>query len=619
MKRTFTALAFLAFVLVSQPVLAQEKPIAKIPAEYESVVSTVQRVIGLLNDVTLRHASDPISSQILSINDRLTMSGPVTGGFRVTATSDEDLIQILRDVQRELRSISRSLERQGEDDLADRMSEVLNDLDKAIAEAGDDVRIRRDSDEQYEISNKSNRVRISTTDDDWWDSDSQWESKGKSKGIFKRDKDADRDGEKFSKRKRSRESHGDKDDSDDDSDDSDDEDDQSSDWDEWDRKNRSKKWSPGNYRMPYHGVFVGEITRSWPYQEYGLYRNIPSIRYNRVEGLFLGIAREPLEWSDNDRGRIFGQVGYGFGIEDWSYEIGAESRLGDGRRSNNFDVKLGGSYHRNTSTNDLWKSTWAENSAAAALFEHDFFDYYQTEGWTAYMVSRISPYAQFSVGYRADEYNSLTKVTAWSLFGASEFRPNPAIVEGDMRSLVLAFEGGKVRSFNKKPSGGAFRLEAEIGQGMGGDFDFSRYVGDVRGYAKLSRDTGFNIRVRGGFTEGSVPIQKAFTLGGVGSIRAYNQNIFLGTRMLLANAEFALYKPDLFDGIFDGMSLLGLFDAGWTNSSGKNEFSIDDVIPAAGFGVSFDERAFRVEVAWPLKNMGSGTQPSIWLRIAPTF
>lgn len=603
MKRNFTATAILALFLVSQAAFAQDKQESKIPAEYESVVSTVQRVIGLLSDVTLRHASDPISDQILSINDRLTMSGPVTGGFRFSSDSDEDLIQMLRDVQRELRSISRSLERQGDEEMADRLNDVMDDMDEAISKAGNDVRIRRDSDDRYEISNKTNRVRISTTDDDWWDSGNTWESRDKRKSIFKRDKDNDRD---FDRDRNY--------DTDDDENGYEDEDDSESWKNKWDERKKPRKWDAGKFRIPHNSrTFVGEFTQRWPYREYGLYRNIPSIRYNRVEGLFLGIGRRPLEWSDSDRGRIFGQAGYGFGTEDWSYEIGAESRLGGGGRSNDFDVKIGGSFHRNTSTNDLWKSSWAENSAAAILFEHDFFDYHQTEGWTGYVVSRITPYAQLSVGYRADEYTSLSKVTAWSLFGNSEFRPNPGIVEGNMRSIVLALEGGQVRSFDQKPSGGAFRFEAEIGQGLGGDFDFSRYVGDIRGYAKLSRVTGLNVRVRGGFTEGTVPIQKAFTLGGVGSVRAYNQNVFLGTRMLLANAELALYQSG------HGMSVLGLFDAGWTNSSGKNEFSMDDVIPAAGFGVSFDDRAFRLEVAWPLKNMGTGMEPSVWVRIAPTF
>lgn len=585
MKTKFTAALFLSLVYCASMVQAQEKPAAAIPAEYESVVSTIQRVISLLGDVTQRHATDPISDQILSISDRLTLSGPATGGFRAVATED-DLIRMLKDVQRELQSISRSLERRGEDDLSSRLNDAVRDLDKAIVEAGDDVRIRRSSDDDYELRSGKSSVRIRTTDEGWWDDDDKWE-------------ESDFESEKTSFKEKVRIGYRSKKDD--------------------EKESRRRNWDPRSYRYRSGATFAGEFTSRWPFREYGIYRNIESVRYNRVEGLFLGISRDPLEWNESDRGRFFGQVGYGFGTKDWQYEIGAESRFGSKYRNDDFDVKIGGTYHTNTSTNDLWKSSWAENSAAAFFFEHDFFDYYHTEGWTGYAVSRITRFAQLSVGYRADRYTSLSNETSWSLFGNNDFRPNPAIVEGDMRSIVLSLEGGQVRSFNDRPSGGAVRLEAELGQGLGGDFDFSRFVGDVRTYVRLTRDTGLALRFRGGFTEGSVPVQKAFTLGGVGSVRSYHQNSFIGTRMALANAELALYEPAILDNLIEGMSILGLFDAGWTNSFGTNKFDTNDVIASAGFGLAFDDRAFRLEVTWPTRDIGTGMQPSVWLRIAPSF
>jgi hemolysin activation/secretion protein len=189
-----------------------------------------------------------------------------------------------------------------------------------------------------------------------------------------------------------------------------------------------------------------------------------------------------------------------------------------------------------------------------------------------------------------------------------------------MRSLVFALEGGRVKGMRYRPMGAAFRLEAEIGQGLGGDYDFSRYVGDVRTYARISPYSGLNLRFRGGFTEGEVPVEKAFTIGGIGSIRSYDQNIFIGTRMMLANAELELYDPDIIDWVFDDITLIGLFDAGWTNTSaGTNEFSMDDVMPAAGFGLALDDRHIRFELAWPLRDLGAGRQPTLWLRLNPTF
>jgi len=575
MKKSVTALFILSLSLIFvHPTFAQDEPSNRVPAEYETVVSAVQQVMGLLQDVTQRHATEPINDQILSISDRLAMNGPVTGGFR--GMPEEDLVEMLRDIEIELESISRSLERRGEDDLARRLDSVLRELSSAIQEADhDNVRIRKDSPYRYEIKNGRERVTIRTSDGDWWDDDDRWEEKHGGRDERWRDRR-----------------------------------------DDW-----SDSWNGGSSDWVTSSESVlGEWNHRWPFQQYSLYRNIPSFRYNRVEGLFLGVTRAPLDWSSWDRGRIYGQGGYAFAMKKWQYKVGAETRFGDRQRNQEVDLKIGGAYQRNTDTDDLWKASWAENTAAASLFRHDFFDYHGTEGWTAYAVARLTRFAQLSAGYRDEEYSSLRNETNWSLFGGSDFRPNPGVNEGQMKSFVLSFEGGSIRSLQSRPRGAAFRLEAELGQGLGGDFDFSRYLGDVRTYARLTRNAGLSLRFRGGFTEGTVPVQKAFTLGGIGSVRGYEQNEFIGTRMMLANAELSLYEPDLMDWILDDITLFGTFDAGWTNlQAGQDAFDMNDVIPSAGFGLAFDDRLVRIEVAWPLRDLGTGLEPSVWFRINPTF
>ncbi len=126
MRQTFTTLftAFLLLGMWTTQVSAQERVTSKVPSEYESVVSAVQKVMGLLQDVTQRHATEPISNQILSISNRLTLAGPVTGGFR-GAIPEEDLVEMLREIERELKSIVRALDRRGEDDLSRRLEIYL--------------------------------------------------------------------------------------------------------------------------------------------------------------------------------------------------------------------------------------------------------------------------------------------------------------------------------------------------------------------------------------------------------------------------------------------------------------------------------------------------------------
>ena len=90
--------------------------------------------------------------------------------------------------------------------------------------------------------------------------------------------------------------------------------------------------------------------------------------------------------------------------------------------------------------------------------------------------------------------------------------------------------------------------------------------------------------------------------------------------MALANAELSLYDPDIADWILDDITLFGTFDAGWTNlHAGTNSIEMDDLFTSAGFGLALDDRSVRIEVSWPLRDLGTGYEPSVWLRINPTF
>ncbi len=116
-----------------------------------------------------------------------------------------------------------------------------------------------------------------------------------------------------------------------------------------------------------------------------------------------------------------------------------------------------------------------------------------------------------------------------------------------------------------------------------------------------------------------MPLQKQFTLGGIGSVRAYDQNSFPGTRMLLGNVEYIVDDIDLFGDWFDDLQFIGFADFGWTNTFGTNDFDFDDVLPTAGFGIGLDDRDVRLELAFPLRDFGGGLDPSLWLRITPSF
>ncbi len=526
--------------------------------EYDAVVSAMRTVADLLRAATRQQITEPVALQLNEASHMLANAAPSTGGFRGPARTSSDLVALLREVRQQIHELAMTVDDAG---TRHELEEIMREMDRAIDMA------------------EGRRPALAAHQEGDLDD-----------GTGGHDDDRDHDGRTHIYT--------------------------GSIGDALDRATQYSWNSPWRNGLNIRGV-AGQHQDYWPFIENGVYRVAPSVRYNRVEGLVIGISNDPLTWTSHDRARIFGRVGYATALDDVRYEVGAETRLGE--RGDLVDVKIGAAYHQDTETRDLWKSNWTENTLAAIFFKNDFFDYWETEGYQLYASARLTPLAQVSVAYRSDEYRSLTQNTTWSLFGGDDFRDNPAIMEGDMESVVVAFEGGRLHSLKWRPRGLAFRAEAEFGEGLGGDFDFSRFVGDVRGYARLSRATGASIRLRGGTTSGTVPFQKAFSIGGTGSVRAFPQNVFVGDRMALLNAEFEFYDARIGSWDLDDATLFGFFDAGWTNTFGTDELRLDDVLPAAGVGLALDDRKLRFELAWPLRDMGTGLSPTLLLRLNPTF
>lgn len=366
------------------------------------------------------------------------------------------------------------------------------------------------------------------------------------------------------------------------------------------------------------GAFAGDLKGPWPFRhERALYPSTPAVRYNRVEGAVVGVQRHPMRWDSNDRHRVYGQVGYAFALERLRYAAGFEVRA-DQHAEANYGLKVGALYRHSTATNDAWKTSWLENSLGASLFNTDVFDYHDVQGWTLYATHRITRYAQLTTGFRTEDYSSLQQETTWSLFGGDRFTDNPTIDDGRYKAFVVALEAGRVANFKTNPRGAALRLDAELGQGLGNPIPYNRYQADARTYLPVTSFSTLGLRLRGGYSTNASPLQKQFTIGGIGSVRSYAQNGFAGPRTLIGNAEYIIDDVALFDNAFNDLALIGFVDAGWIGDA-DTRFAFDDVLPSAGFGVGLNDRTFRIDVAWPLRSIDGNSGPSIQLRISPAF
>lgn len=163
-------------------------------------------------------------------------------------------------------------------------------------------------------------------------------------------------------------------------------------------------------------------------RESAVYRAAPPVRYNRVEGLVVGLQRDPLSLRDpNDSARIYGQLGYAFAPKDLRYTIGIESKL---VRDDETGLKVGVAYQNQTLTPDRWKTSYGENSLAGVGFEYDFFDYYEAEGLSVYLVQAFPHTLRLTAGFRSEEHRPLSSNTDRSLFETGTFRANPPAQAG---------------------------------------------------------------------------------------------------------------------------------------------------------------------------------------------
>jgi outer membrane protein assembly factor BamA len=162
-------------------------------------------------------------------------------------------------------------------------------------------------------------------------------------------------------------------------------------------------------------------------------------------------------------------------------------------------------------------------------------------------------------------------------------------------------------------SGWSLSAGAEIaGKSLGGVFDFNSYVIDVRRYQPLSRYGNFNLRLRAASATGDVPYQKAFDLGGFGTLPAFGFKEFFGNRMLLANAEYIINGKMLDDVEFFPSWLLGninifiFADAGYVAVAdrkdfflkGFNDISSSTVRSDWGVGIGSRDAKLRLGFAW---------------------
>lgn len=329
-----------------------------------------------------------------------------------------------------------------------------------------------------------------------------------------------------------------------------------------------------------------------------------TLDYNRVDLLRYGL-RGQLQRPETMYPRLAARLDYATGRRRVLYGVQLEQPLLPPAR-----FVLGVSAVRRTDHLDLQQVDDLENSLALLVAHEDWRDYHEREGFGAYLSWRVPDFSTVSVHLRRDEYRTLASsahVHSW-FRNSRPLRANPAIDEGESHRALLRLE--RMAHHTRSMRAGLYHwIEVQrAGGGLGGDFDYTRALADVRSVVRLSPAATLALRAVGGSRlAGTLPPQERFTLGGVDGLRAHGIDTFEGDQIALAQAEYTVGLWQLRTrGVEGGLHAIVFVDAGraWSGDHGW-DLASQRLAVDGGIGLATSEDDVRVTVARNLQDAGS--------------
>jgi hypothetical protein len=296
---------------------------------------------------------------------------------------------------------------------------------------------------------------------------------------------------------------------------------------------------------------------------------------------------------------------------------------------------LGGELHDITATDDLWRLATVEQTVAALGFKNTFRDYYRRRGAQLFAVFRPGENNEFSVMARWDRHSPLPNTTNYSFFRDSAvFRPNPLVADERVNAFVFGYtfdtrpltSAGSAVTYDRHLKDSLFgvgvrrqpglRLEwtSEVaGHALQGDAQFDRHILNARGYLPLGPRTLLSARGLFGWGNGTLPLERQFAIGGIGTVHGYSFKEASGTGLTLINAE---YRVNLTSDVAlnkNPLSAFVFYDAGRTTSLFNTTRT--PWLSGTGFGFGFGD--VRLEFGYRTDAIPKSLQ--VLVRVSPTF
>jgi hypothetical protein len=326
---------------------------------------------------------------------------------------------------------------------------------------------------------------------------------------------------------------------------------------------------------------------------------------------------------------VEGYVAYKFGRDEPGYSVGLERPLFGGPR-----LFLGAETHDITASDDLWRLSSFEQTFVSLAFKNSFRDYYRRRGNQVFGVLRAGGHHEINLMARWDRHEPLPNATSYSFFrDDAELRPPLPVVNQRVNAFVIGYtfdtrpltSAGNRSTYSRHLKDSLYgfgtrqapglRLEwtSEIaGHGLGGDAKFDRHIVNARGHVPISRHSLLSMRGLFGFSGGTVPVERVFSLGGIGSVHGYSFKEVSGTKMSLLNAEYRVnFGSSGSDSRHDAPNVFVFYDAGRVFGTATSTRWLQ------GTGVGFGAAGVRIEFGFRTDDMPNSRQ--ILVRFSPGF
>ena len=296
---------------------------------------------------------------------------------------------------------------------------------------------------------------------------------------------------------------------------------------------------------------------------------------------------------------------------------------------------VGGEVRDLTATDDSWQISSTEASLAAIGPRVSYRDYYRQRGVQVQAALRVHSRVELLAAYRHEREEPLAVESDFSVWnGDDAFRPNRPAADGRLSAVIVGatIDGNGFDDESLETTYRRHQLAALFGErlhgpdsdsdqsplwrldwtseisspGLQSDFDFTRTILAGRAEVPLSPHQTFSARVIGGWSTGTLPPQRQFSAGGIGSVHGYEFKEEIGDTLSLVNLEYAL-------GDRTGLRAIGFFDVGRASFRGS---PVDPSwMKGIGFGVGMGP--VRLDFGYKLDDIPSSFQ--FLLRFVRTF